>query len=80
MRDYAQYRWDGERHTISLSELAIGHAETLMIYLGHEMIHMYLEDMGWESRSPGPDVHNSAFRKFAAQVCKYHGWDLKAFY
>jgi hypothetical protein len=43
------------------------------------MIHLYLEKMGWES--PGSeDTHNAAFRRFAVQVCKYHGFDPKAFY
>ena len=41
---------------------------------------MRLEITGMESRSGGPNTHNIAFRKFAAQVCKIHGFDPKAFY
>jgi hypothetical protein len=50
-----------------------------MQFMSHEMIHLYLEKMGWES--PGSeDTHNAAFRRFAVKVCKYHGFDPKAFY
>ncbi|MBO4228061.1 SprT-like domain-containing protein [Bradyrhizobium neotropicale] len=80
IRDYAAYRWDGRRHTISLSAKGIGHSATLLLYVAHEMVHMYLEEKGWETRTGGPDTHNAAFRKFALQVCKAHGFDPKAFY
>jgi hypothetical protein len=79
-REFGFYRWDGERHTITASVKAIGYTVTLMRFLSHEMIHLYLEKMGWESVGGGPNTHNAAFRKFASQVCKYHGFDPKAFY
>jgi hypothetical protein len=79
-REFGFYRWDGERHTITASVKAIGYTVTLMRFLSHEMIHLYLEKMGWESVGGGPNTHNAAFRKFAVQVCKYHGFDPKAFY
>jgi hypothetical protein len=79
-RLYAQYRWDGKQHTIALSMYAIGHTLTLLIYLSHEMIHMYLEENGWETRNHETDTHNAKFKKLAASACKTHGWDLKAFY
>jgi hypothetical protein len=78
--DYASYRWDGKQHTISMSANAIGHTVTLFRYLAHEMIHLHLEETGMESRTGGKDTHNAAFRKFAASVCRYHGFDVKAFY
>lgn len=78
--DYAEYRWDGKQHTIVMSTNAIGQTATLMRYLSHEMVHLHLEERGIESRTGGKDTHNAAFRKFAAQVCRYHGFDLKAFY
>ncbi len=78
--DYAQYRWDGARHTITISRSAIGHTRTLFEKLGHEMIHLHLESTGMESRRGGEDTHNAAFRKFAAMACKFHGFDPKAFY
>ena len=79
-QDYAAYRWDGKQHCITMSVNAIGQTTTLMRYLSHEMIHLYLEENGLESRKGGEDTHNAAFRKLAGQVCKYHGFDLKAFY
>ena len=77
-REFARYQWDGERHTIAVSSNGVGHTRTLVEKMGHEMIHLYLEKMGWESRG-GLDTHNAAFRKFAARVCKWHGFDPKAF-
>lgn len=76
---FAQYQWDGKRHTVTMSAASIGHTLTLLEALSHEMIHMHLEENGMESRG-GESVHNAAFRKFAAEVCKYHGFDPKSFY
>jgi hypothetical protein len=74
------YQWDGERHTITGSAGRISQTNTLMAFVAHEMIHLYLEKMGWESRKGSIDTHNAAFRKFALSVCKHHGFDHKAFY
>ena len=79
-KEFARYQKVGDKHTIAMSTKSIGHTETLMTYLSHEMIHLYLEKMGWESKSGGPNTHNAAFHKFADRVCKYHGFDPKAFY
>jgi hypothetical protein len=78
-REFGRYQWDGKRHTITASIHGVGHTATLMRFLSHEMVHLYLEKMGWESGG-GLDTHNAAFRKFATQVCKHHGFDPKAFY
>lgn len=78
-KKFAQYQWDGERHTIAISEASVGHSCTLIEALAHETIHLLLEERGWESRG-NEGVHNAAFRKLAAQVCKIHGFDPKAFY
>jgi len=75
----AQYRWDGKQHEITMSGAAIGHTKTLIGAMAHEMIHMHLEETGIESRG-NHATHNAAFRKFAAIVCKIHGFDPKAFY
>jgi hypothetical protein len=79
-QDFAEYRWDGKHHTITMSVNAIGHTTTLMRCMAHEAIHLYLEENGLESRAGGKDTHNAAFRKLAAQVCRHHGFDAKAFY
>ena len=78
-KKFAQYQWNGERHTIAMSAASIGHTATLIEALAHETIHLYLEHMGWESRG-NESVHNPAFQKLAAKVCKFHGFDPKAFY
>jgi hypothetical protein len=78
--EFGHYRWNGHKHTITASTAAIGHTDTLMRLMSHEMIHMHLEATGLESRRGGSNVHNAPFRKFAAQVCKCHGFDPKAFY
>ena len=78
--DYAQYQWDGKRHVITISAHGIGYTRTLFEKLSHELIHLHLENTGMESRTGGKDTHNAAFRKFAARVCRYHGFDPKAFY
>ncbi len=79
-RDYGSYRWDGERHVVTLSENLIGYSGTLFRYLSHEMVHLHLEETGMESRTGGQDTHNGAFRILADEVCKVHGFDPKAFY
>ncbi len=79
-RDYGSYRWDGKQHVVTLSSNLIGYSGTLFRYLSHEMVHLHLEDIDMESRTGGQDTHNVWFRKFAAQVCKVHGFDPKAFY
>jgi hypothetical protein len=76
----AEYQWLGDRHSISICAYGVGYTGTLMCNLAHEMIHLYLEKMGWESRSGDADVHNTAFRRCAEMVCKVHGFDPKAFY
>ena len=81
---FAQYVWEGAgadvRHTIEMSSATVGHTKTLLESLGHEMIHLHLRLTGMESRSKDPNVHNMAFRKLAADVCRIHGFDPKAFY
>ncbi len=79
-QDYAAYQWDGKQHRIKMSANAIGQTSTLMRYMAHEMIHLYLEENDLESRKGGEDTHNAEFRKLAGQTCKFHGFDLKAFY
>jgi hypothetical protein len=76
----AWYQWDGSRHTITASQGRIAHTGTLLVALSHEIIHLHLEKMGWESTARSCDTHNAAFRGFAIQVCKHHGFDPKAFY
>lgn len=78
--EFGRYQWDGKQHTINMSSKAIGYTSTLLEKMAHEMIHMHLEETGMESRKTDSDTHNTAFRKFAAEVCKIHGFDPRAFY
>lgn len=78
--EFGRYQWCGTYHTISLSAKSIGQTETLLRYLAHEMIHLHLEASGQESKRGGMNVHNAAFRRYAARVCGVHGFDPKAFY
>jgi len=79
-KHFAQYWWNGSQHVIEISANSIAHIDTLVEKLCHEMIHLELEIKGLESKTGGANVHNAAFRKRAALVCKYHGYDPKAFY
>lgn len=78
--EFGRYQWLGHRHCISMSSAAIGQTSTLIRYIGHEAIHLHLQASGQESKSSSMNVHNAAFRRYAAQACRAHGWDLKAFY
>lgn len=75
-----RYYIDGKRHTIEASARGIAYTGSLMRLMAHEMVHLYLQKMGWESKTGSEETHNAAFRKFAARVCKIHGFDPKAFY
>jgi len=79
-RDFGWYRFDGKRHCINASTGKIGQTNTLMEFMAHEMVHLHLEQTGVESRRGTPYTHNAAFKRFAAQACKAHGFDPKAFF
>jgi hypothetical protein len=82
LREAGRYVWDpnDKTHHIIASIHGIAHTQSMMRFMAHEMIHLYLRKMGWESKAASEEIHNAAFRKFAAQVCKVHGFDPKAFY
>jgi hypothetical protein len=77
---FAHYQWDGSRHTITVSSNAVGHTDTLLCSVAHECVHLHLWATKQESKRSGPRHHNAAFKRYAAQVCKTHGFDPKAFY
>lgn len=78
-RWFARYRWDGTRHTIEVSSNAVAYSDTLLAKMGHEMVHLHLEELGMDGRG-SEDTHSGAFRSLAAEACSFHGWDPKAFY
>jgi hypothetical protein len=76
---FARYRWDGRRHTIEASSASIAYSDTLLAKMSHELIHLHLEELDMDRRGT-PDTHSGAFRNLADEVCKFHGFDPKAFY
>jgi hypothetical protein len=73
---FGWYRFDGNKHVIALSSSTIGHTQTLMQTVAHEMIHLHEENA--DACTPRID-HSAAFKRWAEQVCKHHGFDVKAF-
>lgn len=71
------YRRDSRgRHEIAVSSLSIGHTANLVETMAHECIHLHQEINGMANKNE----HNAAFRKQAARVCRFHGFDPKLFY
>lgn len=69
------YRWDGNRHVIAVSCRCVGSTALLMQTVAHEMIHLHEEN----ARTCTAGEHSAAFNRWAAQVCKVHGWDRLGF-
>lgn len=62
------------RFRIAVSTNAVGHTSTLMSIMAHEMVHLRQKLTRTETKGA---AHNAAFRKMAARVCKWHGFDPK---
>jgi hypothetical protein len=67
------YRLRRNGHHITASSSKVGHFDTLVRLVAHEMIHLAQEVAGVSS----PYQHNSDFKRRAALVAKYHGFDPK---
>ena len=63
-------------HEIGISDSCVGHTNTLLRTMAHEMIHQYQQRKRTETSNT---EHNAQFHKLARQVCRYHGWDEKEF-
>ena len=64
------------RHSVRISQHTIGHTDSLMQAMAHEMVHMFQ----YITKSETPNaVHNWRFNKLAGVVCRVHGWDAKKF-
>ena len=66
----------GPTQHICVSVHLVGHMDTLVRVVAHEMVHMrqYL------AREETPaSTHNADFRKKAAVICKYFGFDPRLF-
>jgi hypothetical protein len=64
---------DGLKHVLRVSSRTIGHTQSLLMVMGHEMLHVHQEVEGVRSH------HNPEFCRLAHRVCRYHGWDPKVF-
>lgn len=73
------YVWKKNRkrhHLITISERRIGHSINLIMTMAHEMVHLHMVQSGM---ARGAGDHGKAFQKLAAQICRIHGFDAKAF-
>lgn len=79
-KDPHNYAWHdkrkGKRHLLVVSQANVGHTQTLLESVAHEMIHVHEEHAGAGTRGV---EHSRAFGKWAGQVCKIHGFDPKRF-
>jgi hypothetical protein len=63
-------------HEIGISAASVSQTNTLIFYMGHEMIHLY---QAIKKTDVGRTMHNAEFIRLANQVCSIHGWDAKLF-
>lgn len=63
------------KHKIAVSSRCVGHTISVLGAVGHEIVHLYLDLTG---QGKGGE-HNAAFKHYAKQICRYHGFDVKAF-
>ena len=66
----------GRRPEIAISSRRHGHTLSLLMTMAHEMVHLHMDHC--RMATSGVE-HSAAFHKLAAQVCKHHGFDPKAF-
>jgi len=60
-------------HTIRVSSVKVGYTPALIALMAHEMVHAVCDREGVRSE------HGAAFKKRAAAVCRYHGFDPMEF-
>lgn len=70
-----EYLYYARQHFIYISSAGHGHTNTLMKTMAHEMIHVHEQ----HAKACGRGEHSAAFGRWAEQVCKVHGWDVKSF-
>lgn len=81
VRDKRLLGWHGKRtnkdqtNVVAISYRGVGHLDSLLRVLGHEMIHLVQGIYGSNTRS----MHNAEFHRIAKDVCDSLGWDLRQF-
>jgi hypothetical protein len=73
---FGWYTVNGNNHLIAVSCAPVRDTQTLLATMAHEMIHVHERQAG-ACRSGVQ--HGAAFRRWAAQVCRIHGFDPKDF-
>lgn len=68
--NYGLAEW--ERRRISVSGRLIGHTDTLLRVLAHEMAHFRADAQGETS------AHGRLWHQAVRAICREHGWDAKA--
>lgn len=66
--------WTDGRIRISISTELVAHTSTLLAIMAHEMVHVHVDRHKKERAHHGP-----VFKRYAARVCKQHGFDPKMF-
>lgn len=74
-KDLHGQAWGGgtEPFCIDISAGTVGHTASLVITMAHEMVHIHCFMQGEKAE------HGARFKRCAATVCKYHGFDGKVF-
>lgn len=65
-----------DHHWIAMSEKNLAHTNSLLMFLGHEMIHLKQAIAKTETKNT---QHNAEFHRLARNVCRAHGFDPKMF-
>jgi hypothetical protein len=73
---YQRYNRRFDKHFITVSGAINGHLITVVSSMAHEMIH--LRQAVARTETHGVE-HNAEFRRIAARVCRYFGFDPKSF-
>jgi hypothetical protein len=71
--DRAAFHAEAGDLQIDISDRLHGTLPELLVSMAHEMVHLRQHLMGFDP------THGEEFRRLARQVCKHHGFDLKAF-
>ena len=77
VRDPSLFGWyllENGRHIIGISSTTVGHTDTLIRTMAHELVHLHEHNSG-----PCRKGHSRTFRAYAKQVCAAHGFDPRAF-
>lgn len=68
-------RGPGRERILAVSVNCIGHTNSLIGAVAHEMVHVYMDAHGLDTAGE----HTKTFYKLARRVCKIHGFDPKTF-